>query len=105
MRTLCANRATSWRQFAHLKIEQKTVWPRNESFEDNVKRLSIKSHYLFVANAASRAIQAAKFTGLNGSQASENLIATSSLTRRRRRYGRRWAGVYLLEFPYRDPAS
>jgi hypothetical protein len=42
-----------------------------------LKRLLIKSHYLFVANAALRSCIGGGFHGLNGSQASEILIATS----------------------------
>src|SRR5580700_11488030 len=44
-----------------------------------------------------RALRAADFTGLIGSQASEISIATSSLTRPRPRSGRRWAEVLVLD--------
>jgi hypothetical protein len=44
--------------------------------ENNVKRLWIKSHYLFVANAAVWSCMSGGFAGLNGSQATEISIAT-----------------------------
>jgi hypothetical protein len=52
----------------------------SDSFENRMKRLVIKSHYLFVANAAAWSCIGGGFAGLNGSQASEISIATSSLT-------------------------
>jgi hypothetical protein len=49
-------------------------------WENKMKRLVIKSHYLFVANAAALSCIGGGFAGLNGSQASEISIAISLLT-------------------------
>jgi hypothetical protein len=64
----------------HLKIDRVRVRRGDDFLENKTKRLVIKSHYLFVANAAARSCIGGGFAGLNGSQASEISIATSSLT-------------------------
>jgi hypothetical protein len=46
---------------------------RSDVLQNILKRLLIKSHYLFVANAAVRSYIGGGFRGLNGSQASEIL--------------------------------
>jgi hypothetical protein len=76
--------------------EMKSRFDRAKILRNKVKRLLIKSHYLFVANAAAWSCISGGLLGLNGSQANKSQSLLLYLPYLRRSFGEWWAAVSFV---------